>query len=213
MKTRILLLSLAAVALGMHSPLAQEPENPAQVLVNGALEDFEAKKYDDALTKLQEAEKLDPSSAFIANLIGAAYTKKKEFALAKGAFEKSLSADPGFFPSLFNIGELLFLQKQYPQALDYFSKMLARDPGNELLQFKVVLCLLKTEQAEDAKKLAGRMRFPGDGPAWYYSQAALQMHADNKRKARDLLATAKTMFPDKISLYSETFDDLGWPTK
>lgn len=213
MKTRILLLSLVAVALGMQSPLAQEPENPAQVLVNGALADFEAKKYDEALTKLQEAEKLDPSSAFIANLIGAAYTKKKDFAQAKTSFEKSLAADPGFFPSLFNIGELLFLQKQYPQALDYFSKMLARDPGNELLQFKVVLCLLLTEQPEDAKKLADRMRFPGDGPAWYYSQAALQMHADNKRKARDMLATAKTMFPEKISLYSETFDDLGWPSK
>ncbi len=201
--------------LAFFAPLSwsQEETSPTQVLVDGALEDFEKKKFDEALQKLTEAEKLDPNSAFILNLLGAAYTKKKDYTAAKVAFEKSLEKDPNFFPSIFNLGELLFLQKQYPQALEYFARMLSSAPGNELLQFKVTLCLLKTGQKEDAQKLVSRMRFPGDGPAWYYANAALLNESGDKRKASEYLASAKQLFPDKTSLYSETFEDLGWPSK
>lgn len=201
--------------LAFLAPLSrgQEETSPAQALVDGALADFEDKKFDEALQKLTEAEKLDPNSAFVLNLLGAAQTKKQDYAAAKISFEKSLEKDPNFFPSVFNIGELLFLQKQYPQALEYFARMLSNAPGNELLQFKVTLCLLKTGQKEDAQKLVSRMRFPGEGPAWYYANAALSNEAGDKRKASEYLASAKTFFPDKTSLYSETFEDLGWPTK
>lgn len=200
------------VLLAPLSP-AQEVSNPTQALIDGALEDFEKKKYDEALQKLQEAEKLTPDSAFVYNLLGAAYTKKQDYAAAKAAFEKSLEKEPNFFPSVFNIGELLFLQKQYPQALEYFARMLDSAPGNELLQFKVVLCLLKTGQVDDAKKVVSRMRYPGEGPAWYYANAALQSQEGNKRKSLEYQASAKTFFPDKTSLYTETFEDLGWPIK
>lgn len=212
MKTRTLLFALLA-GLCAILPARAQTESPAQKLVNEALVDFEAKKFDDALKKLQEAESLDPQSAFILNLIGAAYTKKQDYPAAKSYFERSLDASPGFFPSVFNLGELLFLQKHYAQALEYFANMLNRDPGNELLQFKVVLCLLMTDQMEDAEKLHGRMRFPGDGPAWYYSQAAVEFKKGRKGKSREIQTTARTLFPDKVSLYDETFADLGWPTK
>ncbi len=192
---------------------AQDQSSQTQALVDGALQDFEKKKYDEALEKLKEAEKITPDSAFIYNLLGAAYTKKQDYNSAKAAFEKSLGIDPNFFPSVFNIGELLFLQKQYPQALEYFARMLDSAPGNELLQFKVVLCLLQTGQVDDAKKVVSRMRYPGEGPAWYYANAALESHAGNKRKSLEYQASAKTFFPDKTSLYTETFEDLGWPTK
>ena len=211
-KTPILIFSLlmgfAAALFGQASG-----ESPAQKLVSEALVDFEAKKFDDALVKLLEAEKLDPNSAFVLNLIGAAYTKKQDFAMAKTYFEKSLALDSTFFPSLFNIGELFFLQKQYPQALDYFARMLNRDPGNELLQFKVVLCLLLTDQPEEAEKLIKRMKYPGEGPSWYYSQAAVAFKKGDKGKSRETVGMAKILFPGKVSLYDETFTDLGWPIK
>ena len=112
-----------------------------------------------------------------------------------------------------SIGELLFLERQYPQALDSFSKMLRADPANELLQFKIVLCLLLMNQAREAEKLLARMKFPGNGPAWYYARAAFQITEGNKRRARELLGSAQVIFPDKTSLYDETFEDLGWPTR
>jgi len=212
-KTRALLIALGILACLSPVSQAQDKPSEAQALVDDALQDFEKKKYDEALQKLNEAEKLEPNSAFILNLIGAAHTKRQDYTAAKTAFDKSLEKDPSFFPSIFNVGELLFLQKQYPQALEYFARMLGSAPNNELLQFKVVLCLLKTGQKEEAEKLVSRMRYPGEGPAWYYSHAALLNEAGDKRKASEYIASAKQFFPDKISLYSETFSDLGWPTK
>jgi hypothetical protein len=69
------------------------------------------------------------------------------------------------------------------------------------------------EQDDDAKKLLQRMRFPGQGPAWYYAQAAFQMNEGHRRQARDLLTCAQVIFPKETSLYDETFENLGWPTR
>ena len=212
-KIRILIFALAALAGLLPASRAESGPNPKQTLVDKALRDFEAKKFDEALTNLQEAEKLDPDSAFVLNLIGAAYTKKKDYPAAKSYFDKALSSDSGFFPAMFNCGELLFLQKKYSQALEYFTRMLSNDPGHELLQFKVVLCLILTNQMEDAQKLASRIKFPGDGPAWYFVQAALKLQEGNKRKAVALITNAQTLFPGRTSLFEETFIDLGWPVK
>jgi len=212
-KIHIMVFALATLACLAPSICAEPGSSPVNVLVDNALLDFEAKKFDEALTKLREAEKLDPNSPFILNLIGAAYTKKKDYPAAKSSFDKALNADSRFFPAVFNLGELLFLQKQYPQALEYFTQMLTADPGNELIQFKVVLCLIQTNQMEDAKRLAARMKFPGESPAWYYSQAALRLQEGDKRKAADLIANAQIFFPIKTSLFQETFEDLGWPAK
>lgn len=184
-----------------------------ELLVDEAVADLQEKDFDAALRKLLEAEKSDPGSAVVLNLLGAAYTKKKDYATARSYFEKSLAHQPSFFPPAFNLGELLFLEGRYPQALDAFSRLLAADPDNELLQFKVVLCLMLADRDDEAEKLLRRMRFPGQGPAWYYAQAAFQMNEGHRRQARELLTCAQVIFPKETSLYDETFDNLGWPTR
>lgn len=135
-----------------------------ELLVDEAVADLQGKAFDAALRKLLEAEKSDPGSAVVLNLLGAAYTKKKDYATARSCFEKSLARQPSFFPPAFNLGELLFLEGRYSQALDAFSRLLAADPDNELLQFKVVLCFILADRDDDAEKLLRRMRFPGEGP-------------------------------------------------
>ncbi len=213
MKNRLLLLCLAAVAALALPSCTKNEEKSELSLIDKALQDFEKKDYAAALTKLKEAEKEAPNDPFILNLIGAAYTKEKDFTAARAYFEKALSEKSDFFPARFNLGEILFLQKQYPQALSFFTEMLQQAPGNELLQFKVVLSLLMTDQVEEARKLAKRMKFPGETPAWYYARAAIEQKEKNRAKASEYLAGAKTFFPNQISLYNETFEDLGWPTK
>ncbi len=213
MMNRFPLLCLAVVAGFALLSCNKPEEKTGQTPVEKAMADFGKKKYDEALATLLEVEKQEPNSPVIHNLVGAAYTKKKDYAAAKACFEKALEHDPNFFPARFNIGELLFLQKQYPQALGFFADMLRAAPGNELLQFKVVLSLLMTDQVEDARKVASRMKFPGDGPAWYYAHAAVERKEGHKSKASEYLAGARTFFPDSSALYNETFEDLGWPTK
>lgn len=213
MNNRFLLLCLAVTACLALPSCTKAEEKSDKPLIDRALADFEKKNYADALTKLQEAEKESPNDPFILNLIGAAYTKQKDYATAKAYFEKALAQAPDFFPARFNVGEILFLQKQYPQALGFFTDMLRQAPGNELLQFKVILSLIMTDQVDDARRLAARMKFPGDGPAWYYAHAAIEQKEKHKGKASEYLAGAKTFFPNQVSLYNETFEDLGWPTK
>lgn len=200
---------------GLAATHAQERTADAEVqsLVEKALVDFNANKYDAALPLLQQADTLRPNTPFILNLLGAAYTKKKDFPRAKEQFDKALAADYSFFPAQFNLGEIFFLQKQYPSALDHFSRMLKNYPDNELLQFKVALTLLLTNHQADAEKLAAKMKFPGQEPAWYYTQAALAMIAKDKGLARKNIAAAEVMYAGKTSLYNETFQDLDWPTK
>lgn len=213
MKTRFPVLCLAAATCFAPLSCKKAEDVSGKSLVEQALADFEEKKYDEALALLEKAETESPDDPFLQNLIGAAYTKKKDYAAAKGHFEKAVELNPNFFPARFNLGELLFLQKQYPQALGFFTDMLRQGPGNELLQFKVVLSLLMTDQVEEARKLAARIKVPGEGPAWYYAHAAIEQKTGNRRKASEYLAGAKTFFPNSVSLYDETFQDLGWPTK
>ncbi len=200
---------------GLVPTHAQEksPDAQVQALVEKALVQFNADKYDAALPILEEANKLRPNTPFILNLLGAAYTKKKDFTKAKEQFDQALAIDYTFFPAQFNLGEIFFLQKQYASALDHFSRMLKNYPDNELLQFKVVLTLLLTDHKEDAEKLASKMKFPGQEPAWYYTQASIAMKSGDKGQARKNINAAEVMYSGKTSLYNETFQDLDWPTK
>jgi len=205
------LLLIGGAALGPAH--AQEADSKVQAIVEKAIADFDKDKYDEALKKLDEANQLKPNTPFILNLIGAAYTKKKDFTKAKEVFDQALAVEYSFFPAQFNLGEIFFLQKQYASALDHFSRMLRNYPDNELLQFKVALCLLLTDHLDDAKKLADRMKFPGQEPAWYYTRAAIAMKEGNKGKAKKDIAAANTLYSGKTSLYTETFEDLDWPSK
>jgi tetratricopeptide (TPR) repeat protein len=144
----------------------------------------------------------------VLNLIGSAYTKKKDYLAAEAYFRKSLNEKNGFFPALYNLGELLFLQKKYGEAREHFQAMRASDTRNELLQFKVVLCDLELNETDRAKKLMKAIKYPGDSPAWYYAQAAYENKVGNKKKAREYIAGAKYIFGEKTALFDESLATL-----
>ena len=210
MKTPIIILAgFLAGALFVEAQTTR-PDNSSgsKLLIQGALADFDAKNYDEALKKLQDLDAKMPGDPFVQNLLGAAYTKKKNFATAQKHFDKALEKAPDFFPAKFNVGELLFLEHQYAEALEYFQKMQEKDPQNELLQFKVFLCLLQLGNKERAAKALKGIKYPGDTPAWYYGQAAWESKGGNNRKALEYVTGAKYIFGPKTALFDETFEDL-----
>jgi tetratricopeptide (TPR) repeat protein len=186
------------------------PNNPRESkdLIKAALADFDAKNYDAALSKLRAVNATMPEDAFVLNLLGAGYTKMKDYTEAQKYFGKALRNQPDFFPAKFNVGELLFLQRRYAEALKHFQQMLQRNSGNELLQFKVFLCQLLIGDDGRATETLKTIKYPGDTPAWYYAQAAwASKHGDNK-KAIGYVAGAKYLFGSKTALFDETFEDL-----
>lgn len=211
LKNSFLILSLfvasAAFVQAQTAPPSISRENKA--LIQASLVDFDAKKYDLALQKLQTVEKSLPGDPFILNLLGAAYTKKKDYATAQGYFEQALSKQPDFFPAKFNLGELLFLQRRYAEALQYFGNMQQMDPRNELLQFKIFLCELQLGDKDAATAILKTIKYPSDTPAWYYAQAAWESKNGNNKKALEYVIGAKNIFGLKTALFDETFEDLG----
>jgi len=202
----LLTLSLATAWGQVSAPL---PEDSTKVAIEAVLADFDAKKNDEALAKLETLQKKLPDDPLILNLIGSVYSKKKDYLAAESYFRKAVKKSPGFFPALYNIGEILFLEKKYTEAREHFQAMRGSDTRNELLQFKVVLCDLALNDTERAKKVMNAIKYPGDSPAWYYAHAAYENKAGNNKKAREYVAGAKYIFGPKTSLFDETFEAAG----
>jgi predicted Zn-dependent protease len=203
----VLFLAAAAAHAQLSAPNSDEASQSA---IERVLADFDAKKYDDALAKLEELQKARPDDPLVLNLIGSVYTKKQNYQKAERHFRESLERQPGFFPAQYNLGELLFLQEKYPAAREHFQTMRASDSRNELLQFKVGLCDLQAGEIDRARRVMNAIKYPGDSPAWYYGQAALANKEGNTTKARGLVRSAKFVYgPEKTALFDETFENLG----
>jgi len=210
MLLKSLALLLVSVAASQARLTAPEPEQSAQAAIEQVLADFEDKKYDAALSQLEELQKARPNDPLVLNLIGSVYTKKQNYQKAERHFRESLEKQPGFFPAQYNLGELLFLQEKYPAAREHFQSMRASDSRNELLQFKVGLCDLQSGETDRAKRVMNAIKYPGDSPAWYYGQAAIANKEGDTAKAREFLRGAKFVYgPEKTALFDETFENLG----
>jgi predicted Zn-dependent protease len=205
------LAALILAAAAAHAQLsAPGSDEAAQAAVERVLADFEIKKYDDALAKLEELQKARPDDPLVLNLIGSVYIKKQNYQKAERHFREALQRQPGFFPANYNLGELLFLQEKYSAAREHFQNMRATDSRNELLQFKVALCDLQAGETDRARRVFNAIKYPGDSPAWYYGQAALANKEGNTAKAREYLRGAKFVYgPEKTALFDETFETLG----
>jgi tetratricopeptide (TPR) repeat protein len=205
----ILLLLPLALATAWGQVSTPSPEDSTKAAIESVLADFDTKKNDEALAKLEVLEKQLPDDPLVLNLIGSAYSRKKDYLAAETYFRKAVSKSPNFFPALYNVGEILFLKKNYAEARDHFQAMRGSDARNELLQFKVVLCDLGLKETERAKKVMNAIRYPGDSPAWYYAHAAYEIQAGNKKKAREYVAGARYIFGPKTALFDETFEAAG----
>lgn len=213
----ILLLTGMLSACGPKTPDAETPSaSPTPVntalLFEGALEDFQRNDLEKAEKKLDAIEKAGDVSPIVFNMLGAVWTKKKDYAKANEYFNRALEMDPTFFPALFNRGEVLFLEKKYPEALDYFSQLQLSARDYDLLLFKIYLCHLLLNDPESAQAMLDRIKNHSNSPAWYYAQAAWEITNNQQGKAKKYLKNAKVLFPEKIQIFEDTFTDLGWPT-
>jgi tetratricopeptide (TPR) repeat protein len=208
----LLALLLPLILLAARCP-AQEVSAEYRQKVEDALKAFEKKKYAEVITMIDAIPATGEDAAFLLNLKGAAYTKEEKYAEAKAAFAAALDISPGMFAARYNLGEILFLQRDFENAEGWFRTMLNDDPRNELLLFKVFLSQLQNGDGESAERTLSRMRFPGNTPAWYFAQAAWEHSRGNKGKASDYLTNARQLFPGQTEIYEETFSDLGLPRR
>ena len=142
----------ATIALLVLSSFAANGVAPSKTELEGmydkAFREFDANNYEQALKDLDTIDARQPDLAESQNLRGVIMMRQKDYPKAETALRKALSADPKFWNARFNLAEVPFLQKNWPEARKRFQELLSGNASDlqgeaaQLIQYKV--CLLYT---------------------------------------------------------------------
>jgi tetratricopeptide (TPR) repeat protein len=155
-------------SLSLAAPAAMQGDAAVQM----AMADFNKKTYDAALRDLEPALQANPQNAEALNLKGAILTKQKNYDTALACYNEALKVSPGFFPARYNIGALLALRHQWDASIDYFRNLLVEQTNIELVEYKLLLLLLRQNVDPELQAKLFATDLPTDTPAWYYAKAS-----------------------------------------
>ncbi len=179
-------------------------------ILEQASDDLEAKRYEEALAKLDAipSEQIESDPALL-NARGAALVQLGRGDDASIVFNQVLQLDPTFFPARFNQGEILFQEGKYEEAATHFLGMAQQSGSNPLLKFKLFLSYLLAGNKLRADTALRDIRFPLDGPAWYFARAAEQLQAGDTAAGRRLAKAGRKIHTDDAASYVESLEDAG----
>lgn len=178
---------------------------------------FQQKRIFECLEAVSEAEAIFSHSAELINLRGSCYVEIRAFDKAMVAFTEALKISPKNTSIRFNVGEVLFVTKQWQQAHDIFQEVLREIPMNNtalsrLVEFKILLCKVKLGQKEEVIILAQKYDYQDDSPFHYYAQAALAYEQKELLQAEEWLGRANRIFqdPNVIAPWQDTLVEFGY---
>lgn len=202
----LLLLQCAAVFAqdaGSADPLLAQRRLAA--VLRQATADYDRGDYQAAINRLGALEGEASVDLSVLNLRAAALTKAGDYEQAMRIFGEILRAKPDYFPAAYNAAEVRFLSGDREGALEVFRQLRRRDPGNELLRFKVFLCLAALGRDEDAAKTMRAMQPAGLTPSWYYAQAVTALRQGDQAAADKHLKAAHALYGEEACrLYDES---------
>lgn len=180
---------------------------------------YEAGNLSLALEKLEAADKLRPNNAESANLRGAILLRSGQFAKAGDQFRRAVNLDPNLWVARFNVAEVPFRQKDFAAARRAFENLAFEtdryklDAEWELVQYKLIVCALLTNDAADAQKRFTRLRSNPASTAKIYAQAALSFAKNDAASATKVLALAGTPGSAALkAIYADALVAAGWVT-
>jgi tetratricopeptide (TPR) repeat protein len=209
----------ATLLAGLLNPraLAQSDElnrlyPPAYVQVlEQAIRTFMARDFEGALKKVAEADRMFPDTVYALNLRGAVAIERKQMEEGAKYCRQALAKEPKFFPALFNLAEIPFALKKYPESRKGFQDLLEADPKNELLQYRVYLTYLLEGNMDEAKRALEAINFPSNTAAYYYAHAAWEFAHGNEEKALGWVKSGDWVFPkSRNANFADVMYDLGW---
>ncbi len=180
---------------------------------------FKQKRIFECLETLSEIHEIYDGNPATLNLQGACYVEFRSFDKARAAFQRALKEQPENFNVHFNLAEIEFVTKDYKEALKQLQalkKEASIGKPNEgmlaLVDFKILLCMLKTDDLAGAKKIVEGTDFLDDSPLHYYGQAALEYEQDRGTEAEIWLARAGRIFrnPAEIAPWQDTLIEFGY---
>ena len=208
---RLILLICLLVQLFLPAPAAAETKSAlnADASIQAASTALEKKNYPRALSELEPALQQRGNDPVVLNLKGAILTKMKDYSGAQACYDAALKASPDFFPARYNMGALLPLRQQWDPAISYFRDLLIEQPNNELVQFKLLLLLLRQNADQQLQEKLFSSDSPSITPAWYYASAARAYHKGKPSEAAKYIDVARSAFGDQTGIFQEELDESG----
>jgi Flp pilus assembly protein TadD len=207
-----LLLLQGAVLYAQDAPPADPlvAQRRLAALLRQATAAYERGNYQGAVDVLAGLSGSFANDLSVLNLRAAALTKIGRHEEAMKIFSGILEVKPDYFPAAFNLAEVRLLAGDREGALEAFRQLRRRDPRNELLRFKVFLCLATLGRDEEAAKVSRAMSAAGLTPSWYYAQAVVARRSGDEAKAREHLRAARAIYGDQGCLiYDEALETAG----
>ena len=214
----------AAIALLVFSSFAANGVAPSktelEAMYDKAFREFDANNYQQALKDLDAIDARQPDLAESQNLRGVILMRQRDYANAEVALRKALAADPKFWNASFNLAEIPFLQKNWPEARKRFQELLSgnaselQGEATQLIQYKILLTYLLEGKENMVDAMLAKFELSPDTPAAHYTNAAIALHKQNADEAKRALADAeKTFSPQLNKLFAESLYTIGWLEK
>jgi tetratricopeptide (TPR) repeat protein len=178
-----------------------------------AAQAFSRNDLDGALAALELSDQAKPNQASNANLRGAIFTRKRDWAKAEEAFRLALKLQPDLPMAQFNLGEVLFLNNKYPEAREKFQIFINSQPSNDLGLYKIYLCDLLGGNTSKANSFLDSLKPSPNSPIYYFSKAAEAFHRNDKVVATEFVTSAYRIYPpDANSTFADSLVEKGYLT-
>jgi tetratricopeptide (TPR) repeat protein len=152
---------------------------------------------DGAVAQLKEILDKNPKDVNALYLIGMAYSKKKMFPEAMGAFLQVAEMAPKFAAAFHQLGVCYQQQDQPEKALEAYKKALELDPANTDVFYNSGLILFKQSRVDEAlERFEKALVLKPDDPAFLEMAGRCYINKADYPKAIEYLEKAKTGYND-----------------
>src|SRR5213083_512175 len=215
---------IAAITVLVFSSFAASNVAPTktelEAMYSKAYREFDANNFPQALKVLDEIDARQPDVAESSNLRGVILMRQGIYDKAEAALLEAVRIDPKFWNARFNLAEIPFLKKDWPEARDRFQKLLSANVSElegdaaQLIQYKILLTYLLEGKENMVDSILSKFELTPDTPAVTYSNAAVAFQHKNEKEAKDLIAAAEKKFSPALNkLFAESLYEVGWMQK
>lgn len=155
---------------------------------------FSQRRFEEALEKLQEAEKLRPGSDDVLGARAGILAETGKYDEALAIYDKMVEEHPKAFVPRFNQAEVFCMQKKYDEARTRFEALLKDFPDSDFLCFKMMLIAMAEGDNAQAVEWGRRLQRPTPTPVMYYAAAALSISGGEIMKGKALMLAAEKDF-------------------
>src|SRR5207253_3365339 len=194
-------LGLASFAADNVAPTKAELEET----YNAADRAFDAGQFAQALKQLDGIDARQPDLAASKNLRGVIQMRQGNYDQAEAALQDAARIDPKFWNARFNLAEIPFLRKDWPEARKRFEQLLSSGESDlakeasQLIQYKILLTYLLEGKEDMVDSIQAKLELSPDTPAVDYVKAAVALKQKNQKEAKDWIGVAEKNFSPQLN--------------